>query len=648
MIQSRIPISRPAASAILSFILPICLLHGCSPAVPDPGEGGAGLALQSNFDPVDPELAVVSRTNGQDRLVVHGSKDAQGGIAQVRSMQYFASPDDREPAYTLELDDRGRLVGIIDSAERQFVLHYDDASQAVLVHYFEPGFAGETRTLDFSDAPQARAVGSPLKSRAHDPAVVSATGTTRTVRFYVGLSLDDNGGSFFATVPDAIVRGTTTNTTGMIIPPGRYEPTEGAYLFDVVTRIEDAEFEARECEEQLESVEAPMELSAYALTLLFGACATLTGPGCHVFFSVAAYAGLTGMLGLHASLENECASLRREAQDPTIGLVDVRVAASVPRLGWTGEETVRFNPLDDNDPVVQLGRADVRFSIPVACGGCPDGTICDGDQCVECVFPNDCAQSPWCSEDGRCVECQLDLHCRGSAGEPLCLSERCAACSTDQQCVDAGLGNACGAAGCVECESDNHCVQSGVGAACQNNQCVECTNNSHCVAATERCDLAISECVPDDGPSSDFTILAFTNTDCDAQNPASTPNACGGVGGLPVIASAAQIQLSGNAARPTITWNVPNAFTLLVTSTVSLYGLTGVTAPDADGSTSTAPFEFSSVAYGDYSRPNTEPAFGFSGPLTPENATDLQAGVIYSVTIGTMDGALATLSFRRN
>jgi hypothetical protein len=492
--------------------------------------------LQSNLDPTDPELAVISRTTTEDRLVLFGAKDALGEIAQVQSIAYFAAPEDQSPTYTLLLDNDGRLSSISDAFGRQFVLYYDESSQTATAHYYETGVASEVLTLDFSGAPQAKS--RPFQS-ARDPAGAVEAGpeeTTLVIRFFVGLSLGDDGGSYFATVPDASVRATQSDSTGLIIPPGRYEPSEGAYVFDVATRLFDADFEARNCESQLEDVEVPLMLSEYTLGLLFAACATLTGPACHAFFSVAAYAGFTGLLGLHGNLENECAALRRQAQSPS-GLVSVHVAASVPRLNWSGEETVQYNALDGSDPVVLQGRVDIRFTIPVSCGGCPDGMVCDGEHCVECVFPNDCAQLPWCTEDGRCVECLLDLHCRGSSHGPFCRVDQCVGCANDQECIDLGLGSSCVAGACVDvqegtgctntCEfaHDGTCDDGGTGSSWDvcflGTDCADCGVRDVSVCSDTCRDAGDGIC--DDGGPGAFFAICELGTDCTDCGPRSAP-----------------------------------------------------------------------------------------------------------------------------
>lgn len=129
----------------------------------------------------------------------------------------------------------------------------------------------------------------------------------------------------------------------------------------------------------------------------------------------------------------------------------------------------------------------------------------------------------------------------------------------------------------------------------------------------------------DDTPGGTFTVLNYLNID----------------GSMGSSASAANISLSGSSAAPVISWSVSNVFALYVTSGASiLYGITGERM-DSQGDTEQVPFAFSSVAYGDYGRSNTVPLDGTSAV-----APALQSGVLYSITIGTLDGRSAVLNFK--
>ncbi len=135
-----------------------------------------------------------------------------------------------------------------------------------------------------------------------------------------------------------------------------------------------------------------------------------------------------------------------------------------------------------------------------------------------------------------------------------------------------------------------------------------------------------------------YTTLGYVNTDGSSGSGAS------------VDPAQAQIQLTGDPARPTISWNgVSDVFTLFVTSSALsdvriLYGLEGETPPDENGDTEQVPFAFSSVAYGTFGLTNTVPTEGQNGPLGPGDATPLSSGMLVSVNIATLSGQLASLS----
>lgn len=149
---------------------------------------------------------------------------------------------------------------------------------------------------------------------------------------------------------------------------------------------------------------------------------------------------------------------------------------------------------------------------------------------------------------------------------------------------------------------------------------------------------------PDDGGGTDgggaFTILGFTNTD-------------GAIESGPTLdPTRAQIQLSGDPSSPTFSWTgVSGVFSIMVTMTSEffpqpVYGIAGETPPDENGDTEQVTFAFSSVTYGTYGLPNTVPLEGPAGPLGPADAIPLSQGLLVSVTIGTLNAEIATLSFR--
>jgi len=159
------------------------------------------------------------------------------------------------------------------------------------------------------------------------------------------------------------------------------------------------------------------------------------------------------------------------------------------------------------------------------------------------------------------------------------------------------------------------------------------------------------EGTPGDGDvPGNFNILTYINSACDPMNPGATPLECGGINGTAVDPVLAEIQLAGSPAQPTIRWDrFPGVFSILVTEGgTALYGIVGQTSPDADGDTDTAPFSFTSVVYGSFGLPNTEPNAGLNGLLGPADATALVPGPIYSITVFTLDGQRAILNFQIN
>lgn len=643
------------------------LVSGCTPQA-DPGDQppdgqSAASVFQTNLDPLDPEGAVLSNASGGDRLVFFGSKDDAGEVTQLHSVQYFAQPEDASPAYSLTLDEEGRLRTLVVASGEQFVLEYDEASETATVYFQKADAPVEVYTLDFSNAPPPAA---PAKRRLVEAAKSTdireaEADTTRAVRFFVHLSLVGGGAATetFATVPDAVVQATVVGAAEAP-PPGRYDATQGAHVFDVASRLVDLDSQARDCAATLEKYDGTISLLEYTAGLLFAACtlSIVFEGGCHAVVAVGTYAAFTGLLGWDGGAQTRCEALRRQARDPQLGRVSVTVRAAVPRLNWSESMTVDYDIRNVSDPITQLGRADVQFLIPVSCDACPEPLICDGQRCVECVFPNDCPSSPVCSPDGRCIECLENLHCRASSRGPVCVDEHCGGCTRAQQCQDSGLGFACAGGECVECATDEDCVDDPARPACQNHKCVECVNDQHCAdrdagffcvnaacrdcrddsdCPGEVCDPATFECVPGESTAVSFRVLAYTNVDC--INGTGPVGACGLT--APVDPALANIQLSGDPERPTISWPaISGVFSLILsTSSAQPYGITGETPPDSEGNTEMAAFSFSTVTYGDYDLPNVRAL------VPPGQAIALAPGVLYSITLFTVDLRIAVLSF---
>lgn len=661
----------------ITFALPVVPLliaimctgiPGCAPpggtGTPPPDDSPQASVLQSNLDPLDPEGAVLTGVDGGNRLVFFGAKNDAGEITSIQSGNYFAAPADVSPTYAMTLDEQGRLRSLAVATGEHIVLEYDEASETATAYFRKADAPVEIYTLDFSNAPPAaKLVLRPIAPEAKSTDIREADADdTRSIRFFVGLSLIGGGAATedFATVPDAVVQARVLGAADAP-PPGRYDVNEGAYVFDVASRLVDLNSQARDCAAELERYDSTVSLLEYTTGLLFAACtlSVVFNGGCHAVVAVGTYAAFTGLLGWDGGSQTRCESLRRQARDPELGRVSVTVSAAVPRLNWSDTMIVEYDIRNESDPITQFGRADVRFLIPVSCSECAEPLICDGQRCVECVFAGDCPNSPVCSPDGRCVECLESLHCRASSRGSLCVDEQCVGCTTAQQCQESGQGGGCAAGACVECTTDDECFGDPSRPACQDNRCVECTNDQHCadqetgffcVDSTcrecrddqdcpgEVCDPATLECVPGEPSTDPFQVIAYTNLDC--INGSGPAGAC--ALSSPVDASLADIQLSGNSARPTISWpGVSGANTLILTTGASQrYGIVGETPPDADGNTETVSFGFSSVVYGDYALSNVR------GLVPPEQAVALVPGVVYSITLFTLDQQIATLSFQ--
>lgn len=185
---------------------------------------------------------------------------------------------------------------------------------------------------------------------------------------------------------------------------------------------------------------------------------------------------------------------------------------------------------------------------------------------------------------------------------------------------------------------DGVCDDGGAGASSS-----VCASGTDCVDCGPRGDDGVTD---GNGGGTDgaaaFTIIGFVNTD-------------GTIGSGPSLdPSGAQIQLSGDAARPTISWaGVSSVFSLMVTTSSgffaqALYGIEGQTPPDENGDTEQVAFGFSSVTYGTFGLTNTVAMQGPAGPLGPADATPLSPGMLVSVTVFTLNVESATLSFQVN
>jgi len=140
---------------------------------------------------------------------------------------------------------------------------------------------------------------------------------------------------------------------------------------------------------------------------------------------------------------------------------------------------------------------------------CPDPRFayCADGRCVECRDSAECLdpQRPVCSDERRCIGCQVDDDCAGPA--PYCVSRGpvdkwCVACRGDADCLDPyrpacalNLGI------CAPCWEDSpHCSDPTPRCDKWKLTCVECFDDAHCAAPTPRCNLPAGQCVQCLGP----------------------------------------------------------------------------------------------------------------------------------------------------
>jgi hypothetical protein len=145
---------------------------------------------------------------------------------------------------------------------------------------------------------------------------------------------------------------------------------------------------------------------------------------------------------------------------------------------------------------------------------CPEETpACDAMACYECKndqFCNGPGKHACIEAEHRCVECELDTHCRSEPGRPRCLedSHECVECLSNADCSDPSASH---------CDTDSH-------------TCVECTSHTHCAAFAGRAPRCVEgkgcvACDIDDGICGDKACILSQNT-CSTTNRHSV-KACG-------------------------------------------------------------------------------------------------------------------------
>jgi hypothetical protein len=93
-----------------------------------------------------------------------------------------------------------------------------------------------------------------------------------------------------------------------------------------------------------------------------------------------------------------------------------------------------------------------------ACGGeCPDGRVCDGESCVECVDAADCASPNRACIASECVACADADDCDGGDACSPATFECVSACADDGDCPDERPLCDDESDACVECLRDDHC-----------------------------------------------------------------------------------------------------------------------------------------------------------------------------------------------
>lgn len=168
-------------------------------------------------------------------------------------------------------------------------------------------------------------------------------------------------------------------------------------------------------------------------------------------------------------------------------------------------------------------QCDVPTNLCVQCvnsAGCEAlGQVCNLNtrKCVECLANGDCKDpaAPACTPGNECVACTEDRFCPTET--PACDAMACYECKNDGYCDSPGK-HACIEAEhrCVECEMDSHCRSEAGRPHClvESNACVECLTNADCSdPSASHCDAESHTCVECTG-ATDCTGFASSTPRC--------------------------------------------------------------------------------------------------------------------------------------
>jgi hypothetical protein len=106
---------------------------------------------------------------------------------------------------------------------------------------------------------------------------------------------------------------------------------------------------------------------------------------------------------------------------------------------------------------------------PGPCGLCPRRTpACDPEtlRCEQCVTAGDCASDEVCSDEHKCVACNVDADCKDE-GKSRCVSYACEPCTLPAHCIHIGDKPVCDQGECVQCTGGSYaaCGQDDLGRA---------------------------------------------------------------------------------------------------------------------------------------------------------------------------------------
>jgi len=182
-----------------------------------------------------------------------------------------------------------------------------------------------------------------------------------------------------------------------------------------------------------------------------------------------------------------------DVPDTGTALPDTGTGLTDTGSGTTGGEDAMVDA-ESGPPDAQV-EADAADPCDLCQGDTPHCSE-DGD-CVECQQDAHCEDGLLCAPDSNaCVACNADTDCDETA--PVCDDHVCAACASDTQCARFADTPLCAtdSGACVTCNADSDCTDPAA-ARCMDHQCVPCTESAQCagLAGTEVCEPDSGTCV---------------------------------------------------------------------------------------------------------------------------------------------------------